>query len=173
MSKFEEGFFYSPERLANIFPKIFAEKDTGSPNEKAKELGRRKGEEMSIENQKEIANLVYGGKYGNSHTGDGWKYRGRGLLQITFKDNYKKINDIIAETTGEIFDIVGNPDQIITNDKLKVLTAMAYWKKRQLNTKLKKENNNVKVTKEVTGGEREEVVAKRKKAYDKIIECLK
>lgn len=43
-----------------------------------------------------IANYVYGGKYGNNNSGDGWKYRGRGFNGITFKGNYQKYGDAIG-----------------------------------------------------------------------------
>jgi len=52
-----------------------------------------------------LANRVYGGKYGNNSSGDGWKYRGRGYNGITFKGNYKKYADQIG------VDIVANPDK--------------------------------------------------------------
>ena len=56
-----------------------------------------------------LANLVYAGRYGNGDTasGDGWRYRGGGLPQTTFKDNYRKIGDI----TG--VDLVTNPERIL------------------------------------------------------------
>jgi len=51
-----------------------------------------------------LANRVYN-KYGNTEYGDGWKYRGRGYNQLTFKGNYKKYGDAIG------VDLVSNPDK--------------------------------------------------------------
>jgi len=52
--------------------------------------------------------IVYGGRYGNTSPGDGYKYRGRGFIGITFKDNYAKYGKLLG------IDLVGNPD--LAND---------------------------------------------------------
>lgn len=54
-------------------------------------------------NPEKLGNYVYGNKYGNA-ADEGYKYRGRGLNQITFKDNYKFIGNLIGK------DLVNNPD---------------------------------------------------------------
>lgn len=65
---------------------IFGSRITASQRE---QLGRKAGEPaLSEARQAAIANLVYGGRYGNNLNQDGWNYRGRGLKQITFKSNY-------------------------------------------------------------------------------------
>jgi len=68
-----------------------------------------------------LANRVYGGKYGNTASGDGWKYRGRGYNGLTFKGNYKKYGDQIG------VNIVSSPDK--ANDpKIAGKIAVAFAK---------------------------------------------
>ncbi len=65
-------------------------------------------------NDSKFFDMVYGKRYGNDSPGDGYKYRGRGFNQITFKGNYKKYNDLInkEDKLGRTVDIVNNPDQL-------------------------------------------------------------
>lgn len=77
-TKTVESFNYSVQSLRNTF-------STRITDEQAKILGRSENQQAK---QSEIANLVYGGRNGNNLCEDGWKYRGRGLIQITFYNNY-------------------------------------------------------------------------------------
>jgi putative chitinase len=99
----QENLNYSADGLKKIFPKYFP----GNLNE-------------SYARQPEkIANKVYGGRMGNGAeaTGEGWKYHGRGFIQLTGKDNYTAFSKDIGE------DCVTNPDLVGTKYPL----ASAAW----------------------------------------------
>lgn len=92
---FEENLNYGAKSLRNVFRKYFTDLLAQSYERKPQM----------------IANRVYANRMGNGNesSGDGWKYRGRGALQLTGKDNYKKFSDSIG------VDLVNNPDLVSTN----------------------------------------------------------
>ena len=98
-----ENLNYSGDRLIEIFPKYFEGKDTSAYNR----------------NPQKIANLIYGNRMGNGDeaSGDGYKFHGRGYIQLTGKDNYKSFSAAIGE------DCVSNPDLVATKYPL----ASAAW----------------------------------------------
>ncbi len=92
----EENLNYtSIDRLLTVYPSFFK----GKPKEEVLPY---------LRNPEKLANLVYGGRYGNnnSSSGDGFLYRGRGFNQITFKDIYKKYGDLVG------VDLVTYPDKL-------------------------------------------------------------
>ncbi|EEG1526750.1 glycoside hydrolase family 19 protein [Salmonella enterica] len=91
-----ESFNYTPAALLTTFGRRIT-------NYQAYMLGRDK-EKGQVANQPAIANLVYSNRLGNKASGDGWKYRGRGLIQITGLDNYRRCG------TGLKLDLVSNPE---------------------------------------------------------------
>jgi putative chitinase len=116
-----ESFNYKPSALA-IFSRVPA-------NEREK-LGRQKDERtVPLDRQQRIANLAYSGRYGNGSpaSGDGWRYRGRGLKQITFRDNYAACGNALG------LDLVSQPDLLATDDILAARSAGWFWKTKGCN----------------------------------------
>lgn len=110
----EENLNYSWQGLRRTWPARF-------PSDELAQRYHRKPEK--------IANLVYGGRFGNADeaSGDGWKYRGRGLIQITFRDNYAAYAQAIADPS-----ILANPSQL-AQPRHAALSACWYWKAADLN----------------------------------------
>jgi len=127
-----ENLNYGAKGLLSIFKKYF-------PTEaKAKEYERK---------PEKIANLVYGGRMGNGPeaSGEGWKFRGRGYIQLTGKDNYKAFDAVVPE------DILANPDLVAT--KYPLLSAAWFFHKNCLKKCVDASDATVTaVTKCVNGG---------------------
>lgn len=92
---FSENLNYGAKGLRGIFGKYF-------PNDNLARIYERKPEK--------IANRVYANRMGNGDeaSGDGWKYRGRGALQLTGKDNYRAFGKYI----GREEEVLANPDLV-------------------------------------------------------------
>ena len=105
-----ENLNYSAEGLLKIFPKYFS-KETA-------EIAARKPEM--------IANIVYSNRMGNGDkaSGDGWKYRGAGFIQLTGKSNYKAFGDYIG------VDLLKEPGLVAT--KYPLTSAAWYFEVRKL-----------------------------------------
>jgi putative chitinase len=102
-------------------------------------------------NTKAIANLVYGGAWGkinlgNTKTGDGYNYRGRGLLQLTGKANYE------AYKKASSWDVVAYPEWV-SNLAIGLDVAGWFWSKSNLN-RLADADDILGITKKVNGGQK-------------------
>jgi predicted chitinase len=74
-----------------------------------------------------LFNLVYKDKNGNNLDGDGWKYRGRGALQVTGRSNYKATSDKCNSTFSKKFDWESNPDQLKTDTEAIIYSSVAWF----------------------------------------------
>lgn len=97
--KSESLFYTTAKGIMNTFGK-----DRIPSEEFAQQFVSKKGDDRS----EQLANYVYAKTDGNSSPGDGWKYRGRGFLQITGKNAYKALGDYLK------VDLVSNPDLLNT-----------------------------------------------------------
>ena len=130
----QENLNYGAKGLLGIFKKYF-------PTETKALQYERKPEK--------IANLVYGGRMGNGPetSGDGYKYRGRGYIQLTGKDNYTAFGKAINE------DVAATPDVVAT--KYPLLSAAWFFNKNGLHKIADKGATDAvvtEVTKRVNGG---------------------
>ncbi len=128
----EENLWYSSSGLWRVFRKYF-----DSP-EHAAQYARQ---------PERIANRVYANRMGNGpeESGDGYRYRGRGFIQLTGRDNYRRIGQRIE------LDLEGDPDMIRRDVAVAVLVSADYWDSRNLN-KAADVDDIEAVTRGVNGG---------------------
>lgn len=98
-----------------------------------------------------IANRAYADRMGNGSesSGDGWKYRGRGLLQITGRANYSAITELLRHKTGAP-DFVREP-WALAEPRWAVYSAAALWRDWGLN-ELADAGDDRRITKRINGG---------------------
>lgn len=123
-------------------------------------------EESYARNPEKIANRVYASRMGNGDekSGDGWKFRGRGALQLTGKDNYKAFSDYLKKP-----EIMTNPDLVATTYSFE--SAMFFFDKNKLWSICDQGINDASIlalTKRINGGTHglEDRNQKTKKYYE-------
>jgi len=110
-TEIEENLNYTALRLTQVWPSRFPNLASAMP---------------FAHNPKALADNVYGGRGGNvPGTDDGWNFRGRGLIQETFRDNYA------AEAKAAGLDCVANPD-LLTDPAHALEFACSFWKRANL-----------------------------------------
>lgn len=127
----KENLNYSAQGLLNIFKKYFPTLDMALQYERQPE---------------KIANYVYGNRLGNgpASTGDGWRYRGRGLIQVTGKENYINFAHDRGLSFDEVIPYLETPDGAAES-------AVWFWTKRDLN-RYADEQDMVTLTRRINGG---------------------
>lgn len=131
---FTENLNYSESALKAVFGRYF-------PGNLAKAYAR---------NPESIANKVYGNRMGNGDelSGDGWKYRGRGALQLTGKNNYTAFSEYLKNDT-----ILQNPEQV--SDEYSFESAFFFFDNNKLWSICDMGINDdsiLKLTKRINGG---------------------
>jgi putative chitinase len=134
----EENLNYRTETLLKVFPRYFGE---GKQN--AAEYGG---------NPEKIANYVYmdinrskSGALGNTQPGDGWRFRGRGLKQLTGRNNYAAFGKTVNMTAEQAADYVATPKGAIES-------ACWFWNEKKLNA-VADAGDIVLMTKIINGGD--------------------
>jgi putative chitinase len=108
--KLYENMNYSADRLLVVFKKYF----------------NRQKALLYANKPEKIANLVYGNRMGNGNelSGDGYRYRARGYIGLTFKNNYSDFSKFIKD------DVVSNPDLVATKYPLE--SAIYFFLKNKI-----------------------------------------
>lgn len=154
LTRVVENLNYSAEGLAATWPARYADM-TGEPNATARRIAGH---------PEQIANLTYAGRLGNGSagSGDGWRYRGRGLIQITGRDNY------LASGNALHIDLITHPEQL-ENPFLAALSAAEWWHRHGCNA-LADTGDMAAVTRKVNGG----IIGldDRLKLYSAALRCL-
>jgi putative chitinase len=125
----KENLNYSAKGLMATWPSRFPDMDTAEKFER---------------NPDKIANKVYAGRMGNTEDGDGAKYIGRGLIQLTGKENYANCGNAIG------VDLVANPD-LLSTPKYAALSAGWFWNRKGLNALADADDIDT-ITKRINGG---------------------
>jgi putative chitinase len=148
LTKTQENLNYKPERLAQIFPKYFHNVDTNA----------------YAHNPEKIANRVYGGRMGNGPetSGDGYKFRGRGLIQLTGRANYESFAEDMEMDLDAAVAYLGTPEGA-------AMSAGWFWDQHDLNDWADKQDVTT-VTKKINGGTIG--LAERKELFEEALEIF-
>ena len=128
LERLEENLNYSAQRLTQVWPRRFPTLAAAQP---------------FARNPRALANQVYGGRMGNDEPGDGWRYRGRGLIQITGKNNYRAMEHI----TG--MPLLDEPDMLLEQEPA-LRASIAWWEENVPDSLL---GDVSRVTRVVNGGQ--------------------
>lgn len=133
LSRLEENLNYSADGLLKTFPRYFKS---------------RADAEAYARRPEKIANRVYANRMGNGSesTGDGWKYRGRGIIQLTGKQNYYNYN-VSGYCNGNV---VEHPEWLAKYPGA-LKSAMWFWKANGINA-LADRDDATSVTRRINGG---------------------
>lgn len=135
---FIENLNYSADNLCQIFPHRFDQ-------ETALQYGRTP---THTANQEAIGNILYDNRMGNGPN-EGYRYRGRGVIQLTGKDNYNAFQ-IWLRLNQLNYDIINAPNLVATDD-LKYLVGIYFWLTNSIGP-FAQEDNYAAVTKKINGG---------------------
>jgi putative chitinase len=142
-----ENLNYSADTMAVVWPSRFAVLGPDKKPVKVKGKNQPNKFALALHRQPEmIANTVYANRManGNIESGEGWKYRGRGLKQLTGKDNYTRCGQ------GLGMDLVGNPDLLLTPEGAS-LSAAWFWSVNKCGP-IADSGDFVALTKKINGG---------------------
>lgn len=128
LERLEENLNYTTaERIRAVWPSRFPTLASAAP---------------FVRNPRALANKVYGGRMGNHFSDDGWQYRGRGLIMVTGRDNYRALEAAINVP------LIVAPD-MLTRPDIALRASIAWWEKNVPDGVM---GNVERVTRRVNGG---------------------
>jgi len=130
LARTQESLTYtSAARIRAVWPSRFAADADAEP---------------FVRNPQALANHVYGGRMGNRAPDDGWRYRGRGLIQLTGRDNYARASEALGA------DFIDAPE-LVALPQWAALTAAWFWARNGLNA-LADRHDHTAITRRINGG---------------------
>lgn len=149
LTRLVENLNYCADGLANTWPNRYAEPDGkgGYVKVLVKDRPRNKPNALGLglaSKPEQIANNVYAGRMGNTAPGDGWKYRGRGLIQLTGKTNYQLCGEALS------LDLLAQPE-LLEKPHHACMAAAWFWGSNGLNS-LADKGDIETITRRINGG---------------------
>jgi len=124
-----ESLSYSAWRLMEVWPSRFPTRASAEPYALSPVL---------------LANNVYGGRLGNTAPNDGWKFIGRGMIQLTGKENYTRVGEALG------VDLVTDPE-LVLRPEFSLSAAAVIWRDAGCNEKADRDDLRL-VTRAINGG---------------------
>ena len=167
LARLVENLNYSADGLANTWPSRYGEPDGKGEYVKVQVSGKVRNKPntlaLSVDRKPEqIANIAYGNRMGNTTPGDGWKYRGRGLIQITGKNNYRACGEALG------LELIAQPE-LLEKSQHDCMSAAWFWATNGLST-LADAGEFDAITQRINGGQNG--AADRQALYAKALKVL-
>ncbi len=128
LGKMVEDLDYSAARICQVWPGRFPSEAAAAP---------------FAGNPEALANRVYGGRMGNVQAGDGWQFRGRGLIMATGRASYRRLGELMGQ------DLEGLPN-LLEGPRYAIEAAIAWWEGSVPDVQL---GDQVRIRRRVNGGE--------------------
>ena len=127
LTRLSENLSYSAKRMTEVWPSRFPTIDSAQPYAR---------------NPEALANKVYGGRLGNNHPGDGWKFRGRSPIMVTGRDNYARVGCLVGQDLTVMPELLEQPHYALE-------ACIAWWEDRIPDSML---GDAERITRRVNGG---------------------